>query len=69
MKAINASCSEQSFTIEEHVKNSELFRKVDTSQVFDYELNDKAAKNKLNKAAKRHPVEIEDNSTSSNMTT
>ena len=67
MKAINAPSCEEIVTIEEHVKSSELFKKVDSVQVFDYELNDKSAKNKLIKAAKRPPIEVEDNSSSSNM--
>ena len=37
------------------------------SRFYDYELNEKTAKNKLIKAAKRPPLEIEENSTSSNM--
>ena len=34
---------------------------------FEYELNDKVATPKLFKAAKRMPIEIEENSTSSNI--
>ena len=52
MKAINAPSCEEIVTIDEHVKSSELFKKGDSAQVFDYELNDKSAKNKLIKAAK-----------------
>ena len=50
-------------SIEDHVKNSEMVKE----NVFNYKLNDKAAKNKLLKAANRPPIEIEENSTSTNM--
>ena len=67
MKAIDATSSEEIVTIEEHVKSSELLKIVDSAHIFNYELNDKATRNKLVKAAKRPPLEVEENSTSSNL--
>ena len=50
------------------IKNSEIFKLSDNPRTFEYNLNDKGAKSKLIKAAKRpDPFTIEDNSTSSNM--
>ena len=66
-KALNASCSEEIVTIEEYVKSSEVLKKSNRSIVFDYQLNDKASKAKLLKAAKQNPMDIEENSTSSNL--
>ena len=66
-KALNASCSEEIVTIEEYVKSSEVLKKSNRSIVFDYQLNDKASKKKLLKAAKQNPMDIEENSTSSNL--
>ena len=56
--------SEEAVSIEQHVKNSELVKEVNK---FDYKLNDKAVKAKLLKAAKRQPIEVEENSTSLNL--
>ena len=66
-KALNAPCGEEIRSIEEHVKSSELLKRADATRIFDYELNDKSAKAKLVKAAKRPPLEVEENTTSSNM--
>ena len=64
MKAIAGNNGSGHQSIEQYVKNSELDRNV---IAFDYTLNDKAAKAKLIKAAQRQPIEIEENSTSSNL--
>ena len=68
MKSINASTCDEIVTIEDHVKNSEVLKNMNSSITFDYELRDKAAKTKLVKAAKRTPIEMEENSTSTNLT-
>ena len=54
-------------TIEEHIKNSEVYVSKDNIVSFNYELRDKTAKAKILKAARRIPFEIEENSTSSNL--
>ena len=51
-------------TIEQHVANSGEIRGNNT---FTYKLNDKAAKSKLLKAASRPPIDMEENSTSTNL--
>ena len=61
-KALNAPINQ-----EVRYSESEVFRNQSTSRTFDYELNDKAAKAKLLKATKRIPLEIEENTTSSNL--
>ena len=66
-KALNAPINQEVVTVDEHVRQSEVFRNQSTSRTFDYELNDKAAKAKLLKATKRIPLEIEENTTSSNL--
>ena len=63
-KALNAPIGEEIITIEEHVKSSEVFKNMNASLNFDYQLNDKPSKSKLLKAAKRSPIEVEENSTS-----
>ena len=67
MNAINTSNSEAIVTIEDHVKKSELSKNMNPSVTFDYELREKAVKTKLVKAAKRIPIETEENSTSTNL--
>ena len=57
----------QVITFEEHVRNSEVHRNSDNIINFNYELSDKAAKAKILKAAMRIPLEIEENSTSTNL--
>ena len=64
MKAIAGNNGSGHQSIEQYVKNSELDRNINT---FDYTLNDKTAKAKLLKAAQRQPIDIEENSTSSNL--
>ena len=66
-KALNAPECEEIVTIEEHVKSSEVLKNADSSITFDYQLNDKASKSKILKAARRTPFEVEENSTSSNL--
>ena len=51
-------------TIEEQVRGSELFN---NSITFDYMLNDKAAKSKILKGAKRLPLEVQENSSSTTL--
>ena len=54
--------------IDEHIKESLIYKQSTTSSVtFDYQLDDKATKSKLMKAAKRTHLEIEENSTSTNL--
>ena len=65
-KALNATCNDDIITIEEYVKNSEVSKNMNSTINFDYQLNDKASKSKLLKAAKRSPIETEENSTSTN---
>ena len=67
MKALNAPMSEEIVTLDDHVKHSEVLRSLNASRTFDYELNDKATKAKLLKAAERSPLLSEENSTSSNL--
>ena len=57
----------QVITFEEHVRNSEVHRNSETTINFNYELSDKAAKAKILKAVTRIPLEIEENSTSTNL--
>ena len=59
-----SSVSKEVVTIDDQVKASKY---LDDSITFDYKLNDKAAKAKLVKSAKRVPLEIEENSCSSNL--
>ena len=66
-KAISMSNGEEVVTIDDHVKQSELHKNINSSITFDYELKEKATKTKLVKAAKRVPMELEENSTSSNL--
>ena len=49
------------------VNDSELDKFNDVKRTFEYKLNDKAAKAKLVKGAKRVPFDIFENSTSSNL--
>ena len=51
-------------TIEDQVKHSDVFK---DSITFDYKLNDKAAKAKIVKGAKRIAFEIQENSTSTTL--
>ena len=70
INALEAPTTAEIITLDDHVKNSELqknLRNTNSSNRFDYELNDKAVTSKLLKAAKRVPIEEEENSTSSNL--
>ena len=53
--------------VENVVIDSELVIRRDTTRKFEYNLDDKAAKGKLIKGAKRNPFEIVENSSSSNL--
>ena len=66
-KVLNIPDNEEMTTIEDHVKSSVLLKNLNSSMSFDYELNDKATKAKLLKAAKRIPIETEEHSSSSNL--
>ena len=66
-KAINLSMNEETVTMEDHIKNSDIFKNSDNARVFKYELNEKATKSKLIKGAKKNPFEVEENSTTSNL--
>ena len=66
-KAINAPVNKDLETIQEQVRNSEIHRRTNSSISFEYELNDKSAKSKLLKAAKRTPLDVEENALSSNL--
>ena len=66
-KALNVSTSEESAPIEEHVKNINLYKPSEGTRAFEYLLNEKSAKAKLIKGAKRIPFDVEDNSSSSNL--
>ena len=67
-KIFEASCEGEVTTIDDHVKSSDLFKHSEGPRKFEYKLNDKLAKSKLVKAAKRTSAFIvEENSTSSNL--
>ena len=59
--------SENTVSIVEYVKNSEVSKNTNSPRIFDYYLNDKTSKAKLLKSAKRNPMETEENSASTNM--
>lgn len=54
-------------SVENFVRDSEIVGKRDISRQFEYKLDDKAAKAKLTKGAKRNPFEVVVNSSSSNL--
>ena len=54
-------------TVEDFVMDSEVINRKDNRRTFEYDLDDKAAKAKLLKGAKRIPFEIVKNSSSSNL--
>ena len=56
--------SEHVITMDNYVKNSMNFK---NTRTFNYQLNDKAAKSKLIKSAKRAPLEVEENTNSTNI--
>ena len=66
-KAIDLLNGEEIVTIEEHVEKSDTFKNLNGSRIFGYEMNNKLTKAKLIKGAKRKPIELEKNKTSSNM--
>ena len=65
--ALNAPVNKEAVTLEEHVRGSDIYKESSSFITFDYELNEKAAKSKLLKGAKRVPLKIEEHSTSSNL--
>ena len=68
LKALSAPANVDHNSIEEHVKDSDrhCLPNSISARAFEYNLNEKQAKSKLVKGAKRIPFEIEANSTSSN---
>ena len=66
-KELNAPVNKEIVTFEEHVRSSDIHKGSNPCTKFDYQLNDKATKSKLLKAAKRVPLEIEEYSTSSTL--
>ena len=64
MKVLN---SENTVSIVEYVKNSEVSKNTNSPRIFDYYLNDKTSKAKILKSAKRNPMETEENSSSTNI--
>ena len=64
---VNAPVNMEIVTMDEHIRSSDIFKESRSVITFDYELNDKALKAKLLKAAKRTPLEFEENSTSCNL--
>ena len=67
-RALSAPLNKTVSNMEEHIKESLVYKQTNSSSItFDYELNGKATKLKLIKAAKRTNLEIEENSTSTNL--
>ena len=58
----------ESRSISDLVGESELEKQFDDKRAHEYNLNDKTAKSKLLKSAKRSPLELTDNKSSSNLT-
>ena len=55
-------------SISDHIKSSDTFKQIEGQRTFEYSLNEKTAKTKLVKAAKRdEPFNVEENSSSSNL--
>ena len=67
MIAMNVPITKEVVTLNEHDQDSVLHKDTNLCVRFNYELNDKASKAKILKAASRPPVELEENSTSSNL--
>ena len=65
MKSIESSPS--MINLDEQVQRSDHFPLSENSRAFEYKLNEKSAKSKLIKGAKRIPLELEENSNSSNL--
>ena len=63
------ACSKQLLAenISDLVKNSEISKHNEVKRTFEYQINDKAAKAKLVKGAKRIPFAVVENSSSSNL--
>ena len=66
-RTARAPSENEVITIEDHVKNSEILKFSGNSRSFEYDLNDKAAKAKIVKAAKRSAFYVENHSSSSNL--
>ena len=67
IKMVLTSDKSELTTIEDYVKSSESFKPSGLSRNFDYELREKAVKSKLVKSAKRMPIQVEINKSSSNL--
>ena len=66
-KALLAHVNKDIVSIQEHIKNVDLLKPLEGERIFEYELSEKDTKSKLTKGAKREPVVLEENSTSSNI--
>ena len=66
-KALTSSECEEIESIDDQVKYSELHKQSVGARAFHYKLNEKSAKSKLIKGAKRIPFLVQDNLTSSNL--
>ena len=66
VKELNFPINREAMSFDEHIKDSKIIA-ASPPVSFDYKLNDKTTKSKLVKAAKRDPLELEVNSTSSNL--
>ena len=64
---MNSLATKEIVTLDEHVQDSILQKDTNSCIKFDYALNDKSSRAKILKAAERPPIEIEKNSTSSNL--
>ena len=64
---MNPLATKEIVTLDEHVQDSILQKDTNSCIKFDYALNDKSSRAKILKAAERPPIEIEENSTSSNL--
>ena len=66
-KIVLASVQNKDVSTNDHIRSGDLIDPLDGERMFEYKLNDKAAKAKLVKSAKRQPYLLEENSTSSNL--
>ena len=67
MNALTNQMEDGVTSIDDHVKDSGLFKPLANERNFGYKLSDKGVKSKLMKGAKRTPFLKEENSTSTNL--
>ena len=67
MIPLNTPITNEVVTLNELVQDSVLHKDTNSCITFDYELSDKASKVKILRAADRSPLELEENSSSSNL--